>query len=82
MLVLAGWLHCEPHGHSLWSEFEYRVDDHGGEPYICCVKDYYTTRYVPVLIPDLTNPIVNILVAFGHQHIKWITEFFFEKIGI
>jgi hypothetical protein len=29
VLVLAGWLHCEPHGHSLWSEFEYRVDDHG-----------------------------------------------------
>ncbi|XP_078181614.1 uncharacterized protein At3g49140-like isoform X3 [Carex rostrata] len=29
VLELAGWLHCEPHGHSLWSEFEYRVDDHG-----------------------------------------------------
>ncbi|KAF3329443.1 hypothetical protein FCM35_KLT04774 [Carex littledalei] len=28
VLVLAGWLR-EPHGHSLWSEFEYRVDDHG-----------------------------------------------------
>ncbi|KAJ1703708.1 hypothetical protein LUZ63_003487 [Rhynchospora breviuscula] len=30
VLVFAGWLqYCQPHGHSLWSEFEYRIDDHG-----------------------------------------------------
>jgi hypothetical protein len=75
VLVLAGWLHCQPHGHSLWSEFEYRIDDHGGEPYIS--DNYHTTKYsVLWMILCLTSYylLVNVIVDFwslihkiGHQ---------------
>jgi hypothetical protein len=46
--VFPARVHNEPHGHVAWSDFQYIVDDYGGNALMCSI--YFYSRAFIVLI--------------------------------